>query len=414
MNKDIAIKVENISKKYIIGEKNSYITLRDHIMSLPKKLFSRHKPKEFWALRNISFEVKKGEILGIIGRNGAGKSTLLKILSRITEPTTGLITMKGRVASLLEVGTGFNPELTGRENIYLNGAIIGMKRKEIRQKFEHIVEFSGIEQFIDTPVKRYSSGMYVRLAFAVSAFLESDILIVDEVLAVGDAEFQKKSLGKMNDLANSGRTVIFVSHSLPTIQNICHKAILIENGKIKSIGETQKVINQYIPDPNRENKIERDLTKVKLNRTGNGLIKFTNIAIFSKKNSQAIRSGDDLFIEFQYKVDKKISSKKLAEVIFSFPLINGYNNKFADFNTEITEYKVKNRNRLGKITCKIPKLPLMPGVYSVNAYCAFPGDLCDWIIDAHFFTVLPGRFFESGNMPKVGWLMVDHEWLETT
>jgi ABC-type polysaccharide/polyol phosphate transport system, ATPase component len=221
---DIAIKVEKISKRYEIGQKSNFLTLRDKIMELPRRIFQGpKKTKEFWALKNVSFEVKRGEVVGIIGRNGAGKSTLLKILARITEPTSGKVTMYGRVASMLEVGTGFNPELTGRENIYLNGAIIGMKKDEIEAKFNDIVEFSGVDKFLDTPVKHYSSGMYVRLAFAVAAHLDADILLVDEVLAVGDAEFQKKCLGKMSDLASSGKTVIFVSHNVESVRRLCSK-----------------------------------------------------------------------------------------------------------------------------------------------------------------------------------------------
>src|SRR3990167_3658503 len=195
MNQDIAIKVEGISKKYVIGEKNSYVTLREHLMKLPQKLFSRRKPREFWALKNISFEVKRGEIVGVIGRNGAGKSTLLKVLSRITEPTEGKAQIHGRVGSLLEVGSGFHLELTGRENIFLNGAILGMSKREITGKFDAIVAFAEVSRFIDTPVKFYSSGMYVRFGFAVAAFMETEILLLDEVLAVGDAAFQKKCLG---------------------------------------------------------------------------------------------------------------------------------------------------------------------------------------------------------------------------
>ncbi len=243
----VAIKVENISKRYQIGDSQSYLTLRDKLVELPSQIFKGPKKnKEFWALRGVSFEVKKGEVIGIMGRNGAGKSTLLKILARITEPTRGTITMHGRVASMLEVGTGFNPELTGRENIYLNGAIIGMTKKEIKAQFTAIVEFSGISKFLDTPVKHYSSGMYVRLAFAVAAHLDSDILLVDEVLAVGDAEFQRKCLRKMTDLARSGRTVIFVSHSSSSIAQLCDKTILIEGGKITAMGKTQTIINKYI------------------------------------------------------------------------------------------------------------------------------------------------------------------------
>ena len=234
MQDDVVIKVENISKRYEIGETSNFVTLRDKLIELPSRIFKGPKrTKTFWALKDVSFEVRRGEVVGIIGKNGASKSTLLKVLARITEPTSGRITMHGRVASMLEVGTGFNPELTGRENIYLNGAIIGMARKEIDAKFADIVEFSGIGKFLDTPVKHYSSGMYVRLAFAVAAHLDADILLVDEVLAVGDAEFQKKCLGKMSDLAHSGRTVIFVSHDLSAVSKLCNRVLLMENGKKK-------------------------------------------------------------------------------------------------------------------------------------------------------------------------------------
>jgi len=246
---DIAIKVEHISKRYQIGENKTYPTLRDKLMELPGRLFKGPKKnKEFWVLRDVSFEVKKGEVVGIIGRNGAGKSTMLKILSRITEPTSGQITMYGRVASMLEVGTGFNPELTGRENIYLNGAIIGMTKSEIKTKFDDIVEFSGVGKFLDTPVKHYSSGMYIRLAFAVAAHLDADILLVDEVLAVGDAEFQKKCLGKMSDLASSGKTVIFVSHNAEAISKLCNRAIYLKSGELIYQGYTMDTLGEYYKD----------------------------------------------------------------------------------------------------------------------------------------------------------------------
>jgi len=267
---DVIISVENLGKKYRIAhqaERQRYVALRDVIAEKARRLFSRGQKSEvrsqtqisdlrsptsgkssedFWALKDVSFEVKRGEVVGIIGRNGAGKSTLLKILSRITEPTTGRVHLRGRVASLLEVGTGFHPELTGRENIYLNGAILGMSRAEIRKKFDEIVAFAEVDKFLDTPVKRYSSGMYVRLAFAVAAHLEPEILIVDEVLAVGDAEFQKKCLGKMQEVSTGGRTVLFVSHNLDAVTKLCPTAIMIQSGKIAFSGATQAVIAEYI------------------------------------------------------------------------------------------------------------------------------------------------------------------------
>src|SRR3954452_21886511 len=260
---DVAISVENLSKSYLIGHRTSpreqYTALRD-VIAREARNFARKgldfiggraivqgdEVEEFWALRDVSFEVKRGEVLGIIGRNGAGKSTLLKILSRITEPDRGRAVVRGRIASLLEVGTGFHPELTGRENIFLNGAILGMSRTEIRRRFDEIVDFAEIERFLDTPVKRYSSGMSVRLAFAVAAHLEPEILLVDEVLAVGDAAFQRKSLGKMNQVAQEGRTVVFVSHNLAVIQALCTRAVLLEQGAAVADSTAAEAIDQYL------------------------------------------------------------------------------------------------------------------------------------------------------------------------
>src|SRR5215510_11481136 len=248
---DIAIRIENLSKKYeITVGKDRHDTLRDQISDSVRSLFHRNgRPRgqreTLWALKDVSFEVNQGEVVGIIGRNGAGKSTLLKILSRITEPTEGRVRIRGRVASLLEVGTGFHPELSGRENVFLNGAILGMSREEIKRKFDEIVAFAEIEKFLDTPVKRYSSGMYVRLAFAVAAHLEPEILIVDEVLAVGDFEFQRRCLGKMNQVAHGGRTVLFVSHNMSAIEYLCNRAVLLDGGVCRCIGTAREAIDQY-------------------------------------------------------------------------------------------------------------------------------------------------------------------------
>jgi len=246
----VAIEVEGLSKKYRLGQyQAAYGTLRETLVHAGRRLAGREHQSsvtEIWALRDVSFEVPEGQVLGVIGRNGAGKSTLLKILTRIAAPTEGRAEIRGRVGSLLEVGTGFNQELTGRENVYLNGAILGMKRREIEQRFDDIVEFSGVEKFIDTPVKRYSSGMYVRLAFAVAAHLEPEILFVDEVLSVGDAEFQRRCLGRMEELANTGRTVVFVSHALPAVAQLCDRAIWINGGQIVGDGRTAEVIANYL------------------------------------------------------------------------------------------------------------------------------------------------------------------------
>lgn len=277
MAPDIAIRVENLGKSYLVGHQDSerYVALRDviarNVKSLARKtrdmmagkaIVQGDEVEEYWALRDVGFDVRRGEVVGVIGRNGAGKSTLLKLLSRITEPTEGRITIAGRVASLLEVGTGFHPELTGRENIYLNGAILGMTRTEIKAKFDEIVAFAEVERFLDTPVKRYSSGMYVRLAFAVAAHLEPEILVVDEVLAVGDSEFQKKCLGKMKDVAGHGRTVLFVSHNMAAVRTLCHRSLLLVSGRLAAIGTTDDVILRYVDHHEDASGFSREPLKV--------------------------------------------------------------------------------------------------------------------------------------------------------
>jgi lipopolysaccharide transport system ATP-binding protein len=306
------IKVENLAKCYLIDheEKQSYTTLRDVIAKRAKKLFSfpkhlregggKAKQEEFWALKQVDFDVQQGDRVGVIGRNGAGKSTLLKILSRITEPTKGRIEINGRIASLLEVGTGFHPELTGRENIYLNGAILGMGRHEIKRKFDEIVDFAGVEQFLDTPVKRYSSGMYVRLAFAVAAHLEPEILVVDEVLAVGDADFQKKCLGKMNDVSkNEGRTILFVSHNMMALKQLCNRGIVLQNGQNVFNDEVNKAVEYYI------NKGLQDANYSRWNEEdaiGNDKIKVLKAAAYAEGKTpyDPIYTNQNIILEFEY------------------------------------------------------------------------------------------------------------------
>ncbi len=312
------IEVNNLYKKYRIGEKQRYYSLRDSVVSTASKikriLAPRIPPKarevgEFWALKDISFKVMPGEVMGIIGRNGAGKSTLLKILSRITPPTKGEVILRGRVASLLEVGTGFHPELTGRENIYLNGAILGMKRAEINDKFDEIVEFAEIPKFLDTPVKHYSSGMYMRLAFAIAAHLEPEILLVDEVLAVGDAQFQKKCLGKMKDVSKQGRTVLFVSHNMQAIQTLCKNTVLLENGKINDFGPTDKVVVNYL-NTGFGNTMIRTWDNIK-NAPGNRFIRIKSAKIIdslnSKNNVFTVRTPLSIKFEFWNLTPAKIN-----------------------------------------------------------------------------------------------------------
>ena len=313
MSRDFAIKVEGISKKYLIGFQKDG-SLRNSIGNLFKR--KDHNSQEFLALNNVSFEINQGDVVGIIGKNGAGKSTLLKILSEITRPTNGRIEINGRIAALLEVGTGFHPDLTGRENIYLNGTILGMTRKEVRLKFDEIVAFSGVEKFIDTPVKHYSSGMYVRLAFAVAAHLEPEILVIDEVLAVGDIEFQKKCLGKMKDVASNGRTVLFVSHHLGSIRQLCNKGILLESGKLKMAGAIEEVIKEYQKSSEKSTKyfIEKStkdyyLSEAYLDSDVNEFYNTDSIKfVFIIMNTSIFQENKFLLIRFVDEMDQVIGS----------------------------------------------------------------------------------------------------------
>ena len=324
------IKVEKIGKKYKIGTTEPYLALRDSISQIfrPKK---RTAKGDFWALKNVSFEVKQGEVLGIIGANGAGKSTLLKLLSKITPPTEGKITLRGRVASLLEVGTGFHPELTGRENIFLNGSILGMSRKEIRSKFDEIVNFAEIGPFLDTPVKRYSSGMYVRLAFAVAAHLEPEILVVDEVLSVGDAQFQKKCLGKMQDVSKSGRTVLFVSHNLGAVKQLCQSCILLDKGSIVSSGGTEKVIAKYLST----HSVQVPIYKQAHNRNKRMNLRKVELNPHKKKPSNRINYDEEIKLGFEYEINEPISDGTIWFAIQTADGVIGFCSSDYDLNPEL-------------------------------------------------------------------------------
>ena len=316
------ISIENLSKKYLIGHNHSkatgYTALRDVIaqgakntvrkavdMMMGRQIIQGDEVEEFWALRNLDLEIRRGDCVGLIGKNGAGKSTLLKILSRITEPTTGRVKIKGRVASLLEVGTGFHPELTGRENIFLNGAILGMSRLEIKSKFDEIVAFAEIEKFLDTPVKRYSSGMYVRLAFAIAAHLDTEILIVDEVLAVGDINFQKKCLGKMGELSGGGRTVIFVSHNMATLSNLCQKGIVLKNGISIYDGDMSGAVLSYYQD-NKSSNVNTSTSSLQY-ETEN--VKLLSSELVLNANLDTITIHDSFSIRMNYRIKKTINAK---------------------------------------------------------------------------------------------------------
>jgi len=370
------IKVTDLSKSYTLNHEGTerYTALRDVVTNKVKKLFSFPKslltPKqlnnstteEFWALKDINFEIQQGDRVGIIGRNGAGKSTLLKILSRITEPTKGRIELNGRVASLLEVGTGFHPELTGRENIFLNGAILGMSRAEIKRKFDEIVDFAEVERFLDTPVKRYSSGMYVRLAFAVAAHLEPEILIVDEVLAVGDAQFQKKCLGKMEDVSkNEGRTILFVSHNMGVVSQLCSKSILLENGSLIKNGETAKIIDLYLQrDNGKVVKVERESKVI-----GNHF-RYIQMVDTSMDSKMDFAFDEDICVRIIVNIPENNPNLELA-----MRLIN--RNKNAVFTIHEKLETFKDENSSINILVTIPKKYLTSGLYSWVMCINHPG-----------------------------------------
>ncbi len=366
---DPVIRVENLSKKYTIGHQKQerYTALRDVISNRAKSVWQgltgNNQPsldetsEEFWALKDVSFEIKQGDRVGIIGRNGAGKSTLLKILSRITEPTSGKISIKGKVASLLEVGTGFHPELTGRENIYLNGAILGMDRSDIKKKFDEIVAFAEVEKFLDTPVKRYSSGMYVRLAFAVAAHLEPEILIVDEVLAVGDAQFQKKCLGKMEDVGKEGRTVLFVSHNMATINKLCNVGILLDGGTIKSKDSLDSIISSYLNTNNLLN-----LENVKSDR-GIILKNLCLVNIKSKLETNILTFDNDYKLGIDIYAKEKISSVVILVKIFdSFGVLIS---SLASLEEGIEPFTLEGYM---KITFSLLRIQLLPSEYFMSLY----------------------------------------------
>ena len=358
-----AIEIKSLSKKYRRGSSSSYLTLRDTISNIFRPTKNKLSHNEFWALKDVNLNIMPGEVVGIIGRNGAGKSTLLKVLSRITHPTSGEVILRGRVGSLLEVGTGFHQELTGRENIFLNGAVLGMTKSEITRKFAEIVAFAEIDKFLDTPVKHYSSGMYVRLAFAVAAHLQSDILLVDEVLAVGDAIFQKKCLGKMNEVAKSeGRTVLLVSHNREAIRQLCTSAILVDDGKIVITGHTDKVLQAY----------DEQIRQIEINqqtdisneayRRGNGSIRFTHLDVTGShgKTKYIFEAGESIILSISYHVYKVLSGLK-----FFVGLRSGKTRELVTSAEHIISDTKLMPGTTGKMKIEINTSDLLPGEYPI-------------------------------------------------
>lgn len=422
---EIVISAENISKLYRLGDVD-LTNFKDDVLRIWASIRGQEDPAILlaesndrnekansdyvWALKDINFKVNQGEVLGVVGRNGAGKSTLLKILSKVTSPTTGSIKVKGRIASLLEVGTGFHPELSGKENMYLNGHILGMTKREIDRKFDEIVDFAGVEKYLDTPVKRYSSGMYVRLAFAVAAHLEPEILIVDEVLAVGDSDFQKKCLGKMSDVSkNEGRTILFVSHNMAAVQSICSHVMVLQNGRIVfNKGEAREGIQFY------NQSVVGGLVNVAFadrhDRTGNGDLQFTDLKFLDEQQAVMPQpvSGMKTTIRLYYHTRTPLKTVCAA---VGFNSLTG-ENKFL-VSTELMNKNYTSVNGEGYFDCELEKFPLAPGRYFINIFAKREGgEILDWIQEALMIDVENGDFFKTGQNITTGHnsVLVEHNW----
>ncbi|HWP58328.1 MAG TPA: ABC transporter ATP-binding protein [Candidatus Acidoferrales bacterium] len=413
-----------MSKLYHIGRAEPrYLTLRDALaeslagsLRRARELFGRKRSEEpqaaVWALKDVSFQVAHGEIVGIIGRNGAGKSTLLKILSRITEPTSGYADIRGRIGSLLEVGTGFHPELTGRENIYLNGAILGMSRAEITRKFDEIVDFSGVEKFIDTPVKHYSSGMHMRLAFAVAAHLETDILLVDEVLAVGDLRFQGKCLGKMENLANEGRTVLFVSHNLGAVEHLCQRAIVMQEGRIAFSGDTKAGIEHYLHSDGGGN-ARRVGEMIDLTEHPGRPPKYkpllTGLELFTDRHRPCngrLKMGAPLTAKIHFRLDKPSANFNVG---LGFDSLLGQR-VFTAHSVFQPGRKLVERVGEQTFVCEIPSLTLVPGEYKIKVALDLENRTGDFVEDAVRLTVIPADYYGTGKVPWNGFFVLEQRW----
>lgn len=417
-----AVEVNGLSKEYKIGsaQKVGNGDLRDLIVDVLSTPFKRARAllggesygalgetETIWALSDITFNVKHGEVVGIIGKNGAGKSTLLKILSRITKPTTGSVRLHGRVGSLLEVGTGFHADLTGRENVYLNGAILGMSQQEIDRKFDEIVDFSGVEKFIDTPVKFYSSGMGLRLGFAVAAHLEPEILVVDEVLAVGDAEFQKKCIGKMSDVAGQGRTVLFVSHNMGAVQNLCTRAILLEQGKLKHEGSVDDITQVYMQTFQESGNSQSLRT---LDESIPAYIEKVEIHADTLEGIRTVYTGQTIDFSIQFK-----AQSPNLKLDFNIAIFSSFGDKITHLSTYFFDwtYTPSSEFTQAEIICQIPKLPLPIGEYYINATVHNFGQRIDFFKNALTFKVISGDYYGYGATKSFGQkVLLDHNWMK--
>jgi lipopolysaccharide transport system ATP-binding protein len=390
---EAVIRVEGLGKRYAIGERERYLALRDVLaraFNAPLRLWRRPPREHIWALKDVSFEVAPGEVVGIIGRNGAGKTTLLKLLSRITRPTEGFAEIRGRIGSLLEVGTGFHPELTGRENVFLSGAILGMSKEEIRRKFDEIVAFAEVERFIDTPLKHYSSGMEMRLAFAVAAHLEPEILLVDEVLAVGDAAFQKKCLGKMGEVAQAGRTILFVSHNMTAHRSLCSRAFILSEGQVVFSGSSDECVDRYllsVSDDMRAETITADLPRP-IEVAKDATLRITRVEFRTPTGAAVLHSGKPIFLKMDFEVYQRITNMLMAFSVHSSDGLRVFECRSLDTYGPINEMQPGRYS----IECALENNPLNPGLYclTVGSRCESKG--LDWLPNVMTFRVeLPER-----------------------
>ena len=404
---EVAVSIRGVGKQYTIRhDYTAPTTLAEAIVRRVRHPFVRPSREDFWALRDVSFDIQRGEVLGLIGGNGAGKSTLLKILSRITEMTNGEVNLFGRVGSLLEVGTGFNQELTGRENIFLNGAILGMRRAEIREQFDAIVAFAGVDRFLDTPVKHYSSGMYVRLAFAVAAHLRSEILIVDEVLAVGDLDFQRKCLGKMRDVADGGRTVVLVSHNMAAISNLCSRAVVLRGGRLAYLGPVAGAVTQYLSREASE--MVGDL-RPRRDRTGNGEVRAISLALrtASGELTRAVAPSEPFEIVVEYE-----ARTALKDVAINIDVDLADGTRLATLHSDFHGERFSISAGPGTFSCAVAGLPLRPDTYVLNIAIGAQQVLYDFVERAMSFEVAPVDVYGTGRLPQhnQGPLIANYRW----
>jgi lipopolysaccharide transport system ATP-binding protein len=414
------ISIRGLGKEFALGESSGHDTLRDHLAAGWRKLMKGSgkggAARKFWALRGVSFDVAQGDVIGIVGRNGAGKSTLLKVLSQISEPSEGEIRIRGRIASLLEVGTGFHPELTGRENVYLNGAILGMQRAEIRAKFDEIVAFADVEKFLDTPVKRYSSGMYVRLAFAVAAHLEPEILVIDEVLAVGDIQFQKRCLGKMADVAREGRTILFVSHNLAAVQKLCTRGVLLEQGQLKYDGSVEECVEKYLSsgaEMNADTGGSGVSQAVMDKQAADAPLRFTKIELLAADGSplETLRSNDGFKMRLHYRANAPFPRATMA---FFVSLKTHLGQELIRLSTmPISGYVIEEIGAAGTVELSVDSVPLVAGRYLLDIRFFRPHvETVVYLPEVAAVEVIPTDTYRSGVSldQDRGMLVVAHQW----